>query len=169
MLCLINNAAMLEPLKSIEDCNAWEINTNLQISLIAPIMLTSCFIKQSNLFQGRRKIIHISSGSGRYPAPDMSIYCTAKAGLNMFTQCVGAEQKSLPYPVEIIAVDPGMVETDMQKHARGKNEEDFKMSAFFKDAYNNGQLQSTENLGKHLIDLINKKIETGKLVNYLEN
>lgn len=94
MICLINNAAMLEPLKSIEECGAWEINKNLQISLIAPIVLSSCFIKQTHHFQGRRKIINISSGSGKYPAPDMSIYCTAKAGLNMFTHCVGAEQKS---------------------------------------------------------------------------
>ncbi|MGM0883040.1 MAG: SDR family NAD(P)-dependent oxidoreductase [Bacillota bacterium] len=132
MICLINNAAMLEPLKSIEECSVLEINKNLQISLIAPIVLTSCFIKQTNHFQGRRKIINISSGSGKYPAPDMSVYCTAKAGLNMFTHCVGAEQKSQPYPVEIIAVDPGMVETEMQKLARGKNEEDFEMSAFFK-------------------------------------
>lgn len=169
MICLINNAAMLEPLKPIEECDAWEINKNLQVSLIAPIVLTSCFIRQTNHFHGKRKIINISSGSGKYPAPDMSIYCTAKAGLNMFTQCIGAEQKNRQYPVEIIAVDPGMVETEMQKLARGKNEEDFAMSAFFNDAYNNGQLQSTENLGKHLINIINKNFETGKLVNFFEN
>lgn len=168
-ICLINNAAMLEPLKSIEECSAWEINKNLQISLIAPIVLSSCFIKQTNHFQGRRKIINISSGSGKYPAPDMSIYCTAKAGLNMFTHCVGAEQKSQPYPVEIIAVDPGMVVTEMQKLARRMNENEFGMSAFFTDAHNNGQLQSTENLGKHLINIINKNFDTGKLVNYFEN
>ncbi len=33
MICLINNAAMLEPLKSIEQCSAEEINKNLQLKL----------------------------------------------------------------------------------------------------------------------------------------
>lgn len=121
MICLINNAAMLEPLKTIDQCNAEEINKNLQISLIAPMVLTSCFIQQTDKLQIRRKIINISSGSGRYPAPAMSVYCTAKAGINMFTQCVGAEQskKKKQHPVEIISVDPGMVETEMQVSSPG--------------------------------------------------
>ncbi|WEK56056.1 MAG: SDR family NAD(P)-dependent oxidoreductase [Candidatus Cohnella colombiensis] len=92
LICLINNAAMLEPLKSIDQCNAEEINKSLQISLIAPMVLSSCFIKQTDNVQTRRKIINISSGSGTFPAPAMSVYSTAKAGINMFTQCVGAEQ-----------------------------------------------------------------------------
>jgi len=168
MICLINNASMLEPLKSIDQCNAEEINKNVQISLIAPMVLTSCFIKQTDDVQVRRKIINISSGSGTYPAPAMSVYCTAKAGINMFTQCVGAEQSKQKNPVEIIAVDPGMVETEMQIVARGKNDQDFEMAKFFKQVHQTGQLQSTEDLGKHLLNIINKEIEPGKLVKYSE-
>ncbi|MDQ0496792.1 SDR family NAD(P)-dependent oxidoreductase [Paenibacillus brasilensis] len=168
MICLINNAAMLEPLKRIDNCNAEEINKNLQISLIAPMVLTSYFIRQTDNVQIRKKIINISSGSGTYPAPAMSVYCTAKAGINMFTQCIGAEQSKQQYPLEIIAVDPGMVETELQIVARGKNDQDFEMAKFFKQAHQTGQLQSTEELGKHLINIIDKKIEPGKLVNYSE-
>ncbi|WP_373232080.1 SDR family NAD(P)-dependent oxidoreductase [Cohnella sp.] len=168
MICLINNAAMLEPLKSVDQCNAEEINKNLQISLIAPMVLTSCFIKQLDNVEVRRKIINISSGSGTSPAPAMSVYCTAKAGINMFTQCVGVEQSKRNNPIEIIAVDPGMVETEMQIVARGKNTHDFEMSNFFKQVHQTGQLQSTEDLGKHLLNIIDKEIEPGKLVKYSE-
>jgi len=77
-ICLINNAAVVDPLKSIEQCTAEEISKSLQINLIAPMILTSCFITYTNNFQRRRKIINISSGSGNYPAPQMSVYCTAK-------------------------------------------------------------------------------------------
>ncbi|MFD3259840.1 SDR family NAD(P)-dependent oxidoreductase [Paenibacillus lentus] len=35
IFCLINNAAMLEPLKPIDRCTAQEIHHNLQVSLIA--------------------------------------------------------------------------------------------------------------------------------------
>lgn len=168
MICLINNAAMLEPLKSIDQCNPEEINMNLQISLIAPMVLTSCFINITNNSSIRRKIINISSGSGTYPAPAMSVYSTVKAGLNMFTQCVGAEQSKRQYPIEIVAVDPGMVETDMQVIARGKSEQDFEMAKFFKDAHQTGQLKSTEDIGKYLLSIIDKKIDSGKLVKYSE-
>ncbi|WP_254450419.1 SDR family NAD(P)-dependent oxidoreductase [Cohnella herbarum] len=167
MICLINNAAMIEPLKSIELCQPEEINENLQISLIAPMVLASSFIKLTeNITSIRRKIMNISSGSGTYPAPAMSVYCTAKAGINMFTQCVGAEQAKQHNPIEIIAVDPGMVETEMQRIARGKSAQQFEMAKFFEHAHQSGQLQSTERLGSHLLNLIDKKFEPGRLVNY---
>ncbi|WP_235857678.1 SDR family NAD(P)-dependent oxidoreductase [Paenibacillus albiflavus] len=168
MICLINNAAILEPLKSIEECNAEEINKNFQINLVAPIVLTSCFINQTDNIQLRRKIINISSGSGTYPAPDMSVYCSTKAEIDMFTQCVGAEQSKQKYPIEVIAVDPGMVDTELQRVARGKNNQDFEMAKFFKQAHQTGQLQTREALGKHLLKIIEKQFQPGKLLKYSE-
>ncbi|MFC5700380.1 SDR family NAD(P)-dependent oxidoreductase [Cohnella faecalis] len=168
MICLINNAAMLEPLNAIDQCEVEEINQNLQISLVAPMILTSCFIKRSDNDQIRRKIINISSGSGTYPAPAMSVYCSAKAGINMFSQCVGLEQSMREHPIEIIAVDPGMVDTELQSVARGKNEREFVMAKYFDQAYQSGLLQSTESLGKQLLTIIEKKFAPGKLVKYSE-
>jgi len=168
MICLVNNAAMLEPLKPIEECQAEEISNNLHISLIAPIILSSCFIRRTETLNVRRKIVNISSGAGVHPLEDMSIYCTAKAGLNMFTSCIGVEQTAKGNPIEIIAVDPGMVETAMQKTARGKDIEDFAMAGFFKKAYINGELQSTEQLVADLKNIINKEYETGRIMNHFE-
>lgn len=169
MICLINNAAMLEPLKTIDKCTAEEINLHMQTTLIAPIVLTSCFINQTDHTHSRRKIINISSGSGTYPAPAMSVYCSAKAGINMFTQCVGIEQANRQSPVEVISVDPGMVETDLQITARGKSDEDFEMAKYFKQAHETGQLLTTEALGEHILHIIDKKIESGNLVKYNEH
>jgi len=169
MICLVNNAAMVEPLKPIEQCTLHEINQSLQISLIAPMLLTSCFIQLSENVRIRRKIINISSGSGSYPSPDMSVYCTAKAGLNMFSQCVGLEQnRSDNNPVEIIAVDPGMVDTEMQMLAREKRDGEFEMAKYFRHAHQTGQLLTTEELCKHLVQIIEKPFESGKLVKYTE-
>ncbi|MGE7055253.1 SDR family NAD(P)-dependent oxidoreductase, partial [Paenibacillus glucanolyticus] len=168
MICLINNASMLEPLKSIDLCEPKDIQMNLQISLIAPMILTSSFIKKTEGLSIRKKIINISSGSGVYPAPTMSVYCTAKAGMNMFTQSVGAEQRNRQHPVEIIAVNPGMVETDMQRLARSKNESEFDMAHVFAQAHESGQLLSTEEIGLHLLHIIDKEFEPGQIVNYNE-
>ncbi|WP_019635458.1 SDR family NAD(P)-dependent oxidoreductase [Paenibacillus fonticola] len=166
IFCLINNAAMLEPLKPIERCTAQEIQQHLQVSLAAPMVATSSFIRHTEHFDIKRKIINITSGSGTYPAPGMSAYCTAKAGINMFTQCVGAEQASQPRPVEIIAVDPGMVETQLQAAARGKDEQDFGMAKYFRQAYESGQVQPAEELGRYLLKIIENEYPAGKLVHY---
>ncbi|WP_246059382.1 hypothetical protein [Paenibacillus lautus] len=86
----------------------------------------------------------------------------------MFTQSVGAEQKNRQNPVEIIAVNPGMVDTEMQRLARGKNEQEFEMAKAFAHAFESGQLLSTEEVGMHLLHIIDKDFEPGSIVNYDE-
>lgn len=166
LVCLINNASMLEPLKAIERCSAKEIEHHFQVSLVTPIILTSAFIRHTEKLNIKRKVINLTSGSGTYPAPHMSVYCTAKAGINMFTQCVGAEQQFTENSVEIIAVDPGMVDTDMQRQARSQDREAFEMGPAFQQAYETGQLLAKEEIGWHLLRLIGVSFETGKLVMY---
>lgn len=151
---LINNAAMLEPLKPIEQCLADEINNHLNISLAAPMILTSSFIHHTSDMTARRKIINVSSASGSYPAPSMAAYCTSKAGINMFTQCVAIEQAAQSNPVEIIAFDPGMVDTELQAVARGKSAEEFALSGAFRDAYELGQLKSPLDVAFEILKLL---------------
>lgn len=165
---LINNASMLEPLGKIDRCGAAEIAKNVQITLIAPMILTSYFLNQTNGYKARRKIMNISSGSGVYPAPSMSAYCTAKAGLNMFTQCVGLEQASGENPVQIIAVNPGMVDTEMQSMARDQDEKKFELAGAFSQAYESGQLLSTTEIGAHLLRILDEEHPPGSIVNYNE-
>jgi benzil reductase ((S)-benzoin forming) len=165
MICLINNAAMLEPLLPIEDCQSEDIMTNIHSSLIAPIVLTSYFIKATQGWVARRKVINISSGSGVNASPSMSIYSTVKSGLNMFTRCVGLEQSNNENGVEILSVDPGMVDTSMQLTAR--NNLNFGLGNFFKDAYRKGRLQSTDQVASRLLKIINKKYKTGKVIKYI--
>ncbi|MDQ0170685.1 SDR family NAD(P)-dependent oxidoreductase [Paenibacillus tundrae] len=148
---LINNAAMVEPLKPIDQCNAAEISQSLNISLVAPMILSSAFIRHSNAMNVRRKIVNVSSASGQYPAPAMGTYCTAKAGINMFTQCLEAEQGGAENPVDVLTFDPGMVDTELQAVARGKNEAEFALSTLFSQAYEAGQLQDARDVAERLL------------------
>jgi len=83
----------------------------------------------------------------------------------MFTQCVGAEQSNQYHPVEIISVDPGMVDTELQTIAREKNEHEFPLAKNFKLAYQTGQLQTKENICNLLINIIEQPFASGKLMN----
>ncbi|MCJ8013258.1 SDR family NAD(P)-dependent oxidoreductase [Paenibacillus sp. KQZ6P-2] len=166
MICLVNNAAMLEPLKLVEDMLPEEVTANIQISLIAPMILTSVFIRDTRGWEIRKKVVQITSGSGSAANPAMSVYSTAKAGLNMFTRCAGTE---LSDRVEVIAVDPGMVDTPMQAIARNKNAEDFALSVYFEQAYQAGQLKKPDELAEHLARIIDARLESGRVLTYLEN
>lgn len=169
MIALINNASMLEPLMPIEQCSSEEMTRSLHVSFLAPMILTSAFMRHSEHLSLQRKVMNISSGSGTYPAPGMSVYCSAKAGLNMFTQCVGQEQLNKTNPVEIIAVDPGMVDTDMQKLAREQDTRSFELAQAFQQAYEAGQLISKDAICTHLIRLIEAHFDPGRLIHYAES
>ena len=65
-----------------------------------------------------KRVVSISSGAGKKPYPGWGAYCTAKAGLDMLTRCVGVEQMNQPHPVEIYSIAPGVVDTDMQREIR---------------------------------------------------
>ncbi|MFF2887336.1 SDR family NAD(P)-dependent oxidoreductase [Paenibacillus sp. NPDC057967] len=167
-ICLVNNASMLEPLLPIEQCSSDDLINNIQIGLLAPMMLTSAFIKSTSHIHARRKVVNITSGSGSYPAPGMSSYCSAKAGLNMFTQCVGLEQQNQMNPVEVIAVIPGMVDTEMQVIARSKDEHSFAMASLFRQVHDAGQLITPKALSQHLQRIIENHYSNGQIVTYNE-
>lgn len=93
-VCLVNNASAVDPITSIEKCPPTEIESHVRIGLIAPMILTSLFIRKFSGDKIRKKVAFISSGLAFSAAPDASIYCSSKAGLNMFTQCIGLEQNS---------------------------------------------------------------------------
>lgn len=166
---LINNAAMLEPLRPIDQCSAAEISQSLNISLAAPMILSSSFIQQTNHLSARRKIVNLSSGSGSYPAPSMAVYCTSKAGMNMFTQCVSLEQTGQQNPVEIIAFDPGMVDTELQAVARGKSAEEFALAGMFNQVYEAGQLRSPRDVAMQLIERMDENSDASHVIHTVES
>lgn len=71
-------------------------------------------------------------------------------------------------PVEIVGVDPGMVDTDMQTAARGQDERFFQMAAFFQEAYREGQLKTTYEVGERLLSIIDTRYESGQILNCLD-
>ncbi|WP_430083382.1 SDR family NAD(P)-dependent oxidoreductase [Paenibacillus ferrarius] len=129
-LTLINNAAQVSPIKMIDECTPNEIAAHVQLNLTAPVLLTSSFLANTSDWKVKRRIVNISSGSALYPAHSMSLYCSTKSALNMFTQCVGLEQNHILNAAQIIAVNPGMMDTDMQTTARNSQ---FELASFFSE------------------------------------
>ncbi|MFC3800469.1 SDR family NAD(P)-dependent oxidoreductase [Cohnella sp. GCM10012308] len=163
---LINNAALVEPLRPIDKCTPEEIELNISVGLIAPAIIISAFIRRTMGYPMRRKVVNITSGSGKYPVAGMAAYSSAKSGLNMLTECIGLEQKQSNNPVEVIAIDPGMVETSMQQIARSKSEDEFEMTSFFKRASEEKLLNTTDEIASHVLRLLEERVANGTIVKY---
>ncbi len=165
---LVNNASAIEPLNSIEKCPPAEIESHVRIGLIAPMILTSEFIRRFSGDKIRKKVVFISSGAAFTPLPDESIYCSSKAGIHMFARCVGIEQMNREYGFEVISIGPGMVDTAMQLAVRSKTSDEFAMAGFFQQAYQDGKLQETDQVAEKIYTILGNKYEQGKYVSVSE-
>ncbi len=151
---LINNAGTLAPMKPIEKAESELLITNVQINLLAPMILTSTFMKHTKDWKIDKRVINISSGAGKNPYFGWGAYCTAKAGVNMFTQCVATEETEKEYPVKIVAFAPGVVDTSMQAQIRETNKEDFIHLDRFITLKEEGKLLSPEYVAKAIRSLL---------------
>ncbi len=151
---LINNAGVVKPIGPVEELDQAEIEKHLRINLLAPIVLIREFIKHTSDLKIEKRVLSISSGAAVNAYPDMSIYCTSKAGLEMFTKSCAAEQEKEEHPVSLMTIAPGIIDTDMQTDMRAVPEEQFRHKQKFVSLKQNGQLVSPQDAGQQLIDIL---------------
>lgn len=153
-LYLINNAAVVTPLSRIESGSSQDIINNIQVNLLAPILLTSAFIRLSAHLDIEKRILNISSMSAKNLVPGMSVYSAAKAGLDVFSKCAGIEQGDNSSSVKVVSVWPGMIDTDLQHKARNTSTDTFASAEMFKKVQEHGLLTSPEATAGKLVHLL---------------
>lgn len=167
-ITLINNAAMIHPIKRIEGCTFKEIDEHLAVNIGAPMMLTSMFINYTKKVDVIKRIINITSGAANKPFYGWSSYCSGKAALDMFTKCVAEEQKNLVNPVHILGFSPGIMDTTMQQQIRNVDEENFIRVEEFKNFKEQDQLRTPEFVAKQLIVLMQQDVVSGSIIDIKE-
>ena len=148
---LINNAGMVDPIGLIGSVQAEVIAKAIAVNLTAPILMSNEFISKLQNFKGAKRIVNISSGAGRNPYEGWGTYCTTKAGLDHFTRVVALEQKTAKYPVEIVSIAPGIIDTGMQETIRASGADEFPLLSQFIDYKEQGLLSSAEQTAQKLI------------------
>ena len=121
---LINNAGIVVPVAPLERADPYDIERNLVVNLVAPMLLMRRFLAATREVALRR-IINISSGAARRPIFGWSAYCAAKAGLDMASRAVALESETRGMAIEVSSLAPGVIDTEMQEAVRGASAEDF--------------------------------------------
>lgn len=161
MVYVINNAGVIEPIATAGTLDHQALIQNVTVNLVAPMMITNILLNKANT---RLRIANVSSGAAERPIQGWSAYCSTKAGLNMFTATVAAEQATARSPHEMIAFSPGIMDTDMQGTIRSSSKKAFHDLEKFKEYKEAGMLHPAETVGNALVSLLLKEeIENGKV------
>jgi len=156
-LVLINNAGTLGQVKHLGILSSLDIIDGYSVNVIAPAVLMNNFIKTYKAQRIDKLVINITSGAAQSPYDGWSIYCSSKAAIDMLSQ-VGALEQDLITDgsnCKVLAVAPGVVQTQMQQEIRASNVSDFSRKDKFIKLYEDEQLYLPKDVAKALLEIIN--------------
>ena len=160
---LINNAGVVAPVGPFTEISMAALKTNLDVNLLAPMILMRLFANVTRAVAGERLIINISSGAARRAVPGWAAYCTAKAGLEMATRAAALEISATnpDATLQICSLAPGVIDTPMQGEIREKSAHDFPDVERFRAMKKDGALRDAHDVAHDIVKLI----EQGRLTN----
>lgn len=136
---LINNAGILGNVRRLSDQQSVDIASVLAVNTVAPAILMSRFAQLC----GDRfalTVVNISSGAARRAIPSWGAYCASKAALAMVSEVFYLEEREKGRNTKVYAVEPGVVDTDMQQAIRSVDASDFSSSETFHAYKDNNEL-----------------------------
>lgn len=154
-IVLINNAGVIGGINHVGALKAKNLVNCYNVNLLAPMLLANAFVSSYAEEEAEKVIVNISSGAGRSPVDGWSVYCSSKAGLDMFSQVLQQEQAMKGTNCSVLSLAPGIVDTAMQGEIREAGEANFSNVEQFIAYKENGDLtppEVTSELIKRFID-----------------
>jgi NAD(P)-dependent dehydrogenase (short-subunit alcohol dehydrogenase family) len=112
---LINNAGLINRDGRLWELSAAEIGAVLDVNVKGTAHVIRAFAP-AMIARGRGVIANLSSGWGRSVAPGVAPYCASKWAVEGLSQALAEE---LPAGVAAVAVNPGVIDTDMLRSCFG--------------------------------------------------
>jgi NAD(P)-dependent dehydrogenase (short-subunit alcohol dehydrogenase family) len=119
---LINNAGVIWPIAPLADADPHEWMESIAINLDG-VFLTMHAALPGMIERGWGRIVNVSSGAARGTTAGWSAYSAAKAGAEAMTSVAAREVQA--HGVRVLAVRPGIVDTEMQVEIRASTEDRF--------------------------------------------
>ena len=149
---LINNAGLVGVPAPLGRVPLTELSQATRAGLEAALLLTASFLAATGGWAStQRRVMNISSGLGRRAMAGSAAYCAAKAGMDHFSRAVALEEAARPNGARIVAIAPGVIDTDMQAQLRGADAALFPEHARFAQLHAQGQLMSPADCARQLL------------------
>jgi len=106
---LLNNAAVINPNAPLWEVSPEDFSRVIDVNLKGVHLICRAFIP-AMITRGSGVVVNFSSGWGRSTSPGVAPYCTTKWGIEGMTQALSQE---LPSRLAAVALNPGIIDTDM--------------------------------------------------------
>lgn len=136
---LVNNAGVLTPVTAVRSVPVQAFMDH-QRTNVAGALIGMQEALRARTAQQPLRIVNVSSGAALTPYRGWGAYCASKAALTMLTQVAAKEESD--GRTSIVAVAPGVIETDMQRAIRAVPEQDFPDVQRFHELKQRGLLQT---------------------------
>lgn len=114
---LINNAAVINRNAPLWKVPAAEFDQLIRVNVTGTANVIRHFLP-AMIAQGRGVVVNLSSGWGRSADAEVAPYCASKWAIEGLTQSLAQE---LPDGLAAVAVNPGIIDTDMLRSCFGGN------------------------------------------------
>lgn len=141
-ISLVHNAGWVGPIQKMGNQEMGSIAASYLINLVAPAILSNHFIATYKESKAQKVILSISSGAAHQAVEGWNTYCSAKAGLDMLSKCIGEEHKD----IISLSVAPGKVDTPMQNDIRFADEKEFPRLKEFQGYHKKGELSKVSEI-----------------------
>lgn len=162
-LVLIHNASTIEPIGFAGEVDLAAYQQLVLLDSAAPQVIGAAFLAAIDAagFTGRADIIMITSGAARSIYPGWSGYGAAKAAVDQWVRIVGTEREQRGSAVNVLAVAPGVVDTDMQTMIRDTDPIHFPAVSKFRDLHASDELLSPDEAARRVWAMLDDDIEPG--------
>jgi benzil reductase ((S)-benzoin forming) len=144
---LVANAATAQPVGPVGSVPEEHLVEALRANVEGTVLVTASFLRVFAHQELPRAILHVTSGAARKPHAGWAAYCASKAAVDMFFRCA-----MLDHPdVAIHQVDPGVVDTDMQRGLRDPTLTGFPVGEALRAFHTEGRLATADEAAQRLL------------------
>jgi NAD(P)-dependent dehydrogenase (short-subunit alcohol dehydrogenase family) len=112
---LLNNAAVISRNAPLWETTPDDFARVVDVNLKGVHLVCRAFLP-AMIARGRGGVVNFSSGWGRSTSPEVAPYCATKWGIEGLTQALSQE---LPDGLAAVALNPGIIDTDMLRRTFG--------------------------------------------------
>lgn len=147
-LDVIINASVIEPIAAVGSLSGMQLDNAVKVNYISPLKLINQLVYFQQKHHFLLNILNITSGASSKAIEGWSLYCSTKAALRMFLDVTYAESKG---NMELTHIDPGVIDTDMQRTIRSKSEKEMKNVQQFRELNKSNQLKSPHEAARDVL------------------
>jgi NAD(P)-dependent dehydrogenase (short-subunit alcohol dehydrogenase family) len=146
----VNNAGVLEPVGPLSQSDPEQIRRNIEVNVCGTLFGSAAFARHVRGRAGGGLLVNISSGAATTPYQGWAAYCASKAAVAMASEVTALDESA--FGLRVVALAPGLVDTEMQAAARNLPVETFPAGDRFRAAHRLGAFNSPAWIAAYILD-----------------